>query len=428
MKCLCGCENDILVPAERQRGKPRLFASDQCATRYRVRKHRGTSHVTVNQVTDILLPDIQFYCGLNETAWNYHPMEPGEYFCVAPVTTATKVDPATKDLPKEQQKKIRVLRKTHILIDDTRMKHCLLDSGAFSDGIELDWQGHVVKDQRLSFNLALERQIAHAYTYHYAHLVEKIVSYDLLIDEVWLHGERSKNRWSVAAAEYAVQETVKAARYLASQRARIDRAFNHHVRLILSAQGVEPEQYKRCAQEIVKVMAPDDIFGLGGWCIAGLRRHIMLPAAGQILPGVFEILGQAGVKDVHVFGVIYPELLGFLLYLCDRYGMRLSTDSAGPCSEPAMHDGRWGYGSHTNPAYKVPPVYKSCSAVNDQGQKAPTCPPELFCRGQARILHVQETREYLAHFREQEPALYKMVLPPQVSPYEQMTWIEIGAR
>lgn len=44
----------------------------------------------------------------------------------------------------------------------------------------------------LSFNNdALQRQIAHAHEFRYAHLVEGIVSHNLLIDETWLDGERS---------------------------------------------------------------------------------------------------------------------------------------------------------------------------------------------------------------------------------------------
>lgn len=86
---------------------------------------------------------------------------------------------------------------------------------------------------------------------------------------MWQDGERSKRRWSTDAAKFAVEETIKAAHYLSSQRKRIDQAFGHHVRLVLSAQGVNAEQYARCARELVRVMKPEeDIFGLGGWCSA----------------------------------------------------------------------------------------------------------------------------------------------------------------
>jgi len=312
-----------------------------------------------------------------------------------------------------------------VLIDDRKIKHVMIDSCAFSERIELH-DGKIVKNERLSFNDALQRQIAHAYEFRYAHLVESLVSYDVLIDEVWQNGERSKERWSVASAEYAVQETVKAARYLASQRRRIDGVFGHHVRLILSAQGVDAEQYTRCAREIVKVLKPDDdIFGLGGFCITGLMRHMMLPAAATILPPVFEVLGKAGVKRVHVFGVIIPALLGFLLRLCDEYGIQLSTDSAGPCVEPARN-GNWGYGSWTNPGYKVAPILESCKVLDERGNKAPTCSPETVCRGLDRIRHTALTRDYLANFREREPHLVKMLPVPILPTCTQMRWEDIA--
>jgi hypothetical protein len=374
-------------------GRPGRYCSDACKQKaYRVRQ----SVTKLNALGVTKQPDILFYCGLNERYWNHHTVESGEYVCIAPFTSAEKEDKITG-------KKKRVLRKTHVLIDGAKMRHVMIDSCAFSERIEVQG-GVIVKNERLSFNDALQRQIAHAYEFRYAHLVESLVSYDLLIDETWLDGERSKARWSVESAEYAVSETIKAAQYLASQRRRIDHAFGHHVRLILSAQGVEAEQYARCAAEIVKVMQPDDIFGLGGWCITGLIRHAMLPAAASILPGVFEVLGRAGVKRVHVFGVILPALLGFLLFLCDLYDIQLSTDSAGPCVEPARN-GNWGYGSWTNPAYKVAPVLESCTHKDEQGNKAPTCSPETVCRGLERCRHVALTRDYLAHFRGREPHL-----------------------
>jgi hypothetical protein len=364
--------------------------------------------VTPNEISPIVTesqePDITFYCGLNETNWNHHPVEPGEYVCIAPFTSSEVVDKKTGE-------KKRVLRKTHVLIDDTKIKGVMVDSCAFSERIELK-DGKIVKNNRLSFEKALNRQIAHAYEFHYAHITESVVSYDVLIDETWEDGERSKKRWSVESAEFAVNETIKAAQYLATQRRRIDHAFGHHVRLILSAQGVEAEQYKRCAQEIVKVMKPeDDIFGLGGWCITGLMRHTMLPAAAAILPGVFEVLGKAGVKRVHVFGVIIPELLGFLLYLCKLYGIQLSTDSAGPCVEPARN-GNWGFGSWTDPNYKMAPILDSCRVLDEQGKKAPTCSPDTICKGLDRIRHTALTRDWLANFETREPHLVRMISTP----------------
>jgi hypothetical protein len=410
MQCAnAGCENDAKQSAT---GRPGKYCSNRC----RLQAFRHKSSETKPDETK--LPDILFYCGLNETNWNHHPMEPGEHICIAPVTTSTIKD-------KDTGAKRKVLRNTNVYVDPAKVKHVLLDSGAFSDGLELDLHGKIVKNNRLSFDAALRRQFSHAHRYEYTELVESVVSYDLLIDETWQDGERSKKRWSVSSAEIAVQETINAARYLSTQRRRIDAFFGHHVNLILSAQGISAEQYRRCAEAIVKVMKPDDIFGLGGWCITGLARHDMLPAAALMLPGVFEVLGKAGVKRVHVFGVIIPALLGFLLRLCDEYGIALSTDSAGPCVEPARN-GNWGYGSWTNPSYKVVPILESCKVLDAHGEKAPTCSQDTICRGLDRIRHTALTHEWLAHFRERESHLVKMLSVPVLPDCTQMRWEDIA--
>jgi hypothetical protein len=418
VKCArSGCPHFAKQPTT---GRPGKYCSDRCANYVRKQAQRKRERVSVTElVVSRKQPDIQFYCGLNEKYWNYHPVEPGEYACIAPFTSTNVKDKETGEVIK------RVLCKTQVHIDDSKVKHILLDSSAFSDGIELDKEGSIVANKRLSFNHALQRQIAHAYEFRYAHLVDALVSYDLLIDEVWKDGVRSKDRWSVESAEFAVGETIKAAEYLSSQRRRIEKAFGHPVNLVLSAQGVEATQYKRCAQAIVKFMKPDDVFGLGGWCITGLRRYDMLPAAAVILPGVFEVLGNASVKRVHVFGVILPALLGFLLSLCDLYGMQLSTDSSGPCREPAEH-GRWGYGSWTNPTYKKrsPQTLESCKAVDEQDNKAPSCPPGTHCRGLERARHVALTRDYLANFREREP---RLVGPLPVPKGHQLALMEVAS-
>lgn len=401
-KCaLPECQNEARQSAT---GRPGKYCSDL----HRLQAfRRKASETKLVEGSETKLPDILFYCGLNEKSWNYHPVEPGTHACVAPVTSETKEN-------KKTGKKSRRLVRTQVFIDPVKVKHVLVDSGAFSDGIELDDNGNIVANHRLPFDRALDRQIAHAFEFGYASLVEAIVSYDLLIDEVWKDGERSKDRWSVASAEFAVQETIKAAQYLSSQRKRIDEVFGHHVQLVLSAQGVNADQYKRCAEAIVPMMKPDDIFGLGGWCITGLRRQDMIPAAAVMLPGVFEVLGKANVKRVHVFGVIMPQMLGFLLHLSDLHGIQLSTDSSGPCREPAEH-GRWGYGSWTDPTYKhhSPTTLESCKTKDEKGNKAPSCPPGTYCRGLERARHVKATREYLANFREREPDLVTLLPIPR---------------
>ena len=367
MICICG------KPARLSRtGRPGKFCSDACKqVAYRGRRD-GVTKLGVTKQEDIL-----FYCGLNEHTWNHHAMTPGLCACVAPVYGRTV---ATKSV-------------TQVTVPH-EVQEVLVDSGAFSDKL----------DARLSFEEALHRQIAHAYRFQYVQRVRFLASYDLLIDEKWQEDERKKQRWSWEEAEFAVKETVAAARYLAQQRRSLWGVFGHRVGLTLSAQGVAVEQYVCCARQIVALMEEDDIFGLGGWCITGLLPDALFPSFCEIMSEVIPYLGTQGVKRVHIWGVIFPAALGYLLRLCDRFAIRLSTDSSGPCRYPIL--GQWGYGSWRDNTYKTPPILPSCKVVDAHGNKAPSCSPEMHCRGLERGRHVRLTREWLARFRERESALY----------------------
>jgi hypothetical protein len=283
---------------------------------------------------------IRFYCGLNEQQWNHHPVDPGTLACVAPVYGKTVVG--------KKVNRVKVPSETLVL----------QDSGAFSDSF----------DQRLSLEAALERQVQHAEAYGYAARVVYRASYDVLIDEKWEGGTRYKARWTEQDAEDAVEETVRAARYLAQHRMG--------VKLVLSAQGVSAHQYLRCAERIVPLLAPDDVFGLGGWCITGKLPKQMLPVFRETMRVVVPFLGREGVRQVHIWGVCYAKALGELLWLCDEYGIALSTDSAGPSVRPAM--GSWGYAEWSDPTYQRPPVET---------------------RGLERARHVKATRAWLEAFR-----------------------------
>jgi hypothetical protein len=187
---------------EQVTGRPGHYCSARCANRARKRAERARKKLSVTkQDVSRKVPDILFYCGLNEKWWNHHLVQPGTHVCIAPVTGRVA-------LPGEGG---GGQRDTSVLIDPTIVRQVLLDSGAFSDGIELAG-GKVVRSHRLSCEDALQRQIGHAYKYRYAALVEALVSYDLLIDETWQDGERKKGRWSVEAADYAVEETVTSTR------------------------------------------------------------------------------------------------------------------------------------------------------------------------------------------------------------------------
>jgi len=117
---------------------------------------------------------------------------------------------------------------------------------------------------------------------------------------------------------------------------------------------------------------------LGGWCIIGKRPKQMMTVFRESLTLTLPLLADAGIQHVHIFGVIYAPALGLLLRYADEYGLRVSTDSAGPSVRPAAF-GQWGYADWKDPNYVRRP------------------PNE---RGPERIHHVAAVRQWLAHFRQ----------------------------
>lgn len=294
---------------------------------------------------------IHFYCGINEQQWNHHPVSPGPLACVAPVygkSTRTK-----------RNNRVKVPAGVQVI----------QDSGAFSDRL----------DRRLSFEAALDRQIAHAETFNYAHQITYRASYDVLIDEKWEGGTRHKERWSEQDGETAANITVEAARYLTHHR--------HGLKLILSAQGVTTRQYMDCTKLIIPLMEPGDVFGLGGFCITGMKPKQIMPVFRQVIQEVIPLLGKEGIKQIHIWGVCYAPALGELLWLCDQWNITLSTDSAGASVKPAR--GQWGYAEWIDRSYQRPPA---------------------SIRGLERARHVEATRIWLRNFR--QTSHYK---PSQVS-------------
>jgi len=301
---------------------------------------------------------IQLYVGINETKWNHHPVQPGGFACISPVYGRT-----------ERTKKVNPVKVPW----DTVI---IQDSGAFCDG-----PGH-----RLDFEQALARQVGHAMSYRYESQIRWRASYDLLIDEKWENGTRHKRRWTVEEADAAVEETIGAARYL---RSTFDNPVASHILkevsagfrrpgFILSAQGVDAEQYLDCVKDVVPLVWSSDCLGLGGWCITGRNKTKMLPEFLRTVKLVIPYIGKVGyIHNVHIWGVLLAEALGPLLWLCDQYDLRLSTDSSGPSWRPAF--GEWGYAEWRDNSYVRPPVET---------------------RGLERTRHVQATRDWLARFRE----------------------------
>jgi hypothetical protein len=204
----------------------------------------------------------------------------------------------------------------------------LLDSGAFSDppGRRLTPEGAMGRQLRWETNA--ERW------WGYPWRAEALVSYDLLVDEHWCDGRRKKHRWTVAEADRAVRVTVDAAAYLASQRGRLAPR-----RLVLAAQGVDACQYQDCAAGVLAHATPGDTLGLGGWCILG-RWRSWLPTFWAAMRRTLPRAAAAGLTSVHLFGVLYRPALGPLLWLCDRHGLALSTDSKSPALDVTWKDAK----------------------------------------------------------------------------------------
>jgi hypothetical protein len=221
--------------------------------------------------------------------------------------------------------------KPYAFVGDTASMDGIIDSGAFTDP----------PHKRLSPATALDRQMRWEHTARTLWGSDwqafGIVSYDRLIDEKWIAGEKRKQRWSVCDGDSAVSETIEAARYIASQRKEIAPR-----KLILSCQGVDAIQYQECVFEVLKVAQPSDWIGLGGWCIIGQQRAWM-PTFWQTMYIVLPMIAAQRIMHVHIFGVLYEPALAGLLWLTDSHGLRLSTDSTGPIMATT-----WKDGSHSN--------------------------------------------------------------------------------
>lgn len=406
MKCICG--NEVPTTTGIVRGRPRLFCSDRCAnvSRKRVQRERenraNSGHGNVTETEDI-----RFYCGVGETTFNHHPVHTGSYACVSPVRGRGGIDKNGKQR-KQSRNSVRIPEDTQSVV---------LDSGAFSD----------TTYHRCTFEEALRRQIKHATDYAYIDQVSHFADYDVLIDEQDRDGVRVKERWLVDMADYAVSQTVLAAKYMDSQRKRINQEVGRSVGLVLSAQGVDASQYLRCAEKILPYVDPgQDVFGLGGWCILGIQSKL-LPTFFETINTLIPMLKSYKIKRVHIWGVCFAEALGPLLFLCDHYRrsdgfwgideenrIQLSTDSVGPTtrmvkelkSKPGYAS--WGYASW-HEMVPLAHVQESCKQVDENGHKVPACQPGTYCRGLERARHVDETIKWLAHFRERESNFYRHV-------------------
>lgn len=176
-----------------------------------------------------------------------------------------------------------------------------LDSGAF----QRQRNGSIIEHQQcLELQMHRERQLA---TEAYA-----IASNDLLAFD-----ENSE----------AVERTIAAAKYLASQRQYLgDRI------CVMGCQGFTQAQYVSCASSILEHVTDRDWLALGGWCNLGKKQQRMQQFRRTMLE-VIPLIADSPVCHVHIYGVLFQPALGNLLWLCDQHGLTLSTDSQKPLSD-----------------------------------------------------------------------------------------------
>lgn len=189
----------------------------------------------------------------------------------------------------------------------------ILDSGAFQN---------VSAQSRLTPEGALQRQID--FEKAIGRKAEAIVSYDRLVDEQARDGVQIKERVSESLGKEYVEETIEAAKFLCSQRDRLEGR-----RLVLSCQGATASQYMGCLKAILDIASPRDIVGLGGFCILYKSARYEAEFYEVINKGL-PLIREAGIERVHIFGMsVFRVLVQADLY-ARRLGIDLSYDTSSP--------------------------------------------------------------------------------------------------
>jgi len=137
-------------------------------------------------------------------------------------------------------------------------------------------------------------------------------------------GKRKKVRGTEASAAPAVDETLRSARYYATQA--------HRVRgeIAYAAQGATVAQYLACVDALLPLMRPGvDWLAFGGFCIIG-RVPSLKPLFYAVLDAALPRCRAAGITRAHLLGVTVADAITVAAGAERRYGVALSTDSTGP--------------------------------------------------------------------------------------------------
>ena len=203
----------------------------------------------------------------------------------------------------------------------------VIDGGSFQ---ERDMRERLQPWTALDRQLRMEAQIE--LTGH-GGPAEAVVTYDMIdgVDEALTECGRVKRRGTDETASLAVAETLRSARYYATQAHRVRGAIAY------ACQGVSTAQYVACARELLPLMRPGrDWFAFGGFCIVGQipRLKPMLYAAmREILP----MLDDAGITRAHILGVTVSDALMECARIGAAHRVILSTDSSGPERNAAIY-------------------------------------------------------------------------------------------
>lgn len=188
----------------------------------------------------------------------------------------------------------------------------LLDSGAFQD---------TAAHERLSFQAALDRQLCFEREQQVS--ANYLVSYDRIVDETpTIQGHRKKRRVPSQIADRYVSQTIDAAKFLSDHRRELEPR-----RLVLSNQGISPDQYVDCIKEVLRFAEPSDVIGLGGFCIIGQVPRLTADYF-EVLRRALPLLKRRRIRRIHVFGVGVFSVLIKTHVVCSLTGIVPSYDTS----------------------------------------------------------------------------------------------------
>jgi hypothetical protein len=208
-----------------------------------------------------------------------------------------------------------------VLVSPATLAMC--DSGAFQDdGVS---RPRLQPWEALTRQLALEQRMSwHATGAPDGWRFESIVTYDQMfgVDECMVDGAKVKRRGTIETAQPAVDETLRAAAYYATQRHRIQG------RVVFAAQGIDPDHYvDACVMPMLDVMRPGDWFAFGGFCIIG-KVPSLKPLFYETVERVLPLLRRRGIPRAHILGVCVADAIRYADAAGKRHGVEMSTDSS----------------------------------------------------------------------------------------------------